>query len=169
MDLSRWRKWRYALAFVITAAVAALLWAVNEKFPSPITMILFPVNGSPWEVGKLLFWPYLPGAVLLWRLSGAENRGSQCVLLLLMPLTVTALRCILGDRVPVWVLFAAVLLGGLVLYHLFLRRRLWGGELVWYVLAILLGIAYLLFTALPPWGKLFLPPEDVMTMGTIPF
>ena len=169
MDLSRWRKWRYVLTFMITTALAALLWAASVKFPGPVTMTLFPVNGSPWELGKLLFWPYLPGAVLLWRLSGAENRGSQCALLLLMPLVMTVLRYFLGDSVPPWVLFAAILAGGLAFYHRFLRRRLWGGELVWYVLAILLGIAYLLFTALPPWGKLFLPPEDVMTMSTIPF
>ena len=38
----------------------------------------------------------------------------------------------------------------LTLYGLVLRRWLWGGGLLWYVLAILMGIAYLLVTAAAP-------------------
>ena len=84
-------------------------------------------NGSPWEVGKLCFWPYLVGALIIWRLGdGTDSRGGHCVLLVGMPLAMTALAYCLPGAVPV--LRYAVPAGGIALYALVLRRRLWGGE-----------------------------------------
>ena len=88
----------------------------------------------------------------------------------LMPLMMVVLCALLGvdsrqESVLIWL---AVLTAGLVLYALVLRRWLWGGELLWYTLAILLGIAYLLLTALPPMGGIFTDPADVSAMLTIP-
>ena len=169
MNLTRWRKWRYVLTFALTAAAAILLWAAAKALPCPVTMTLFPINASPWEMSKLLFWPYLPGAVVLWRLSPEENRGGHCLLLLVMPLAAMGLTRLTAGSVPFWGIFAAVLAGGLTFYALVLRRKLWGGELLWAVLAILLGIAYILFTALPPCGRLFWPPGDVAAIAPIPY
>ncbi|MEI3103226.1 MAG: hypothetical protein V8S97_03250 [Oscillospiraceae bacterium] len=47
-------------------------------------------------------------------------------------------------------------------------RRLRGGELVWYVLAILVGIAYLLLTVGAPDIGPFADPAAA-AMGAIPF
>ena len=55
------------------------------------------------------------------------------------------------------------------LYHFLLRRHLPGGELLWYLLAILLEVAYLLLTALPLTGGIFLDPRDAAAMATIPY
>ena len=49
-----------------------------------------------------------------------------------------------------------------------LSRRVPGGELVWYVLAILVGIAYLLLTVGAPDIGPFADPAAA-AMGTIPF
>ena len=57
----------------------------------------------------------------------------------------------------------------MALYHFLLLRRLPGGELLWYLLAILLGVAYLLLTALPLTGGIFLDPRDAAAMATIPY
>lgn len=102
---------RYILGFFTAAAAAAALWLLHRTFPCPLTALLTPVNGSPWEMGKLLYWPYLP-AVLV--------------------------------------------------------RRLRGGELLWYVLAILLGIAYLLLTVRAPSAGPFADPS-APAMAAIPF
>ena len=51
---------RYILGFFTAAAAAAALWLLHRMFPCPLTALLTPVNGSPWEMGKLLYWPYLP-------------------------------------------------------------------------------------------------------------
>ena len=58
-----------------------------------------------------------------------------------------------------------VLAAGIALYGLVLRRWLPGGELLWYTLAILMGIAYLLVTAAAPEGALFSDPLGVPTMS----
>ena len=62
-------------------------------------------------------------------------------------------------------LWLVVLALGVALYALVLRRWLWGGELLWYTLAILLGIAYLLLTAMPPEGGIFVDLTGVPTMA----
>ena len=76
---------------------------------------------------------------------------------------------LLWSVVPLWLLFCAAVAGGMALYHFLLRRCLWGGELLWYLLAILLGVAYLLLTAMPLTGGIFLDPRDAAAMATIPF
>ena len=42
----------YVLAFHAALAAAILLWALQEKFPGPLTNTLSPVWNSPWEMGK---------------------------------------------------------------------------------------------------------------------
>ena len=70
---------------------------------------------------------------------------------------------------PLYALFCAAVLAGMGLYHFALRRYLRGSELPWYLLVILLGIAYLLLPALPPYGGIFLDPHDAAAMAPIPF
>ena len=83
---------RYILGFFTAAAAAAALWLLHRTFPCPLTALLAPANGSPWEMGKLLFWPYLPAALVIWRL-GPEGgcRGGHCLLLAVMPLCMAGL------------------------------------------------------------------------------
>lgn len=69
---------------------------------------------------------------------------------------------------PVARLWSLVLAGGLTLHGTVLSRRVPGGELVWYVLAILVGIAYLLLTVGAPDIGPFADPAAA-AMGTIPF
>mgnify|MGYP001067021549 CR=1 FL=1 len=44
---------RYVPSFCAAAACAALLYGLSARFPNPLTRVLSPVNGSPWELGKL--------------------------------------------------------------------------------------------------------------------
>ena len=136
---------RYILGFFTAAATAAALWLLHRTFPCPLTALLAPANGSPWEMGKLLFWPYLPAV---------------------MPLCMAGLCWLLPGR---WLrLWSLVLAGGLTLHGTVLSRRVPGGELVWYVLAILVGIAYLLLTVGAPDIGPFADPAAA-AMGAIPF
>ncbi|MBQ0038395.1 MAG: hypothetical protein KBS74_06975 [Clostridiales bacterium] len=163
------KKWSIPVCVGVTVAVGILLWWLYARFPNPVTAILAPITGSPWETGKLIFWPYIAGALLEWKISGGTgSRSGHCMILVLMPLLLTAL-CWLGPAFPVAVVWLTVLSVGAALYAFVLRRRLWGGELLWYTLAILLGIAYLLFTVLPPMGGPFTDSADVSAMGTIPY
>ena len=131
---------RYILGIFTAAAAAAALWLLHRTYPCPLTALLAPANGSPWEMGKLLFWPYLPAALVIWRL-GPEGgcRGGHCLLLAAMPLCMA----VLCRQVP-------------------------GSERVWYGLALLVGSAYLLLTVGAPDIGPFADPAAA-AMGTIPF
>lgn len=159
---------RYILGFFLTAAAALALRLLYQLFPCPLTALLTPVRNSPWELGKLLYWPYLAGGLLIWRLDrdGSDCRGGHCLLLTTMPLCLAGLCWLLpGRALRLWSL---VLAAGLCVHGMVLRRRLPGGELLWYTLAILLGIAYLLLTVQPPSVAPFLEPSQTV-MNTIPY
>ena len=117
---------RYILGFFTAAAAAAALWLLHRTFPCPLTALLAPANGSPWEMGKLLFWPYLPAALVIWRLSPERgSRGGHCLLLAAMPLCMAGLCWLLPGR---WLrLWSLVLAGGLTLHGTVLSRRVPGG------------------------------------------
>ena len=153
---------RYIVGYGVTVLTGVLLQFLYEEMGGVVTQVLSPMNASPWEMGKLCFWPYLVGALIIWRLGeGTDSRGGHCALLVGMPLAATALAYFLPGAAPM--LRYAVPAGGIGLYAWVLRRRLWGGELFWYTLAILLGIAYLLLTAAAPEGALFTDPLALPT------
>ena len=160
---------RYAGGFAVTLAAAVLLQALYAAHPDPLTGTLAPINESPWELSKGLFWPYLCGALLIWALGkDTDQRGGHCAILLIMPLLCVAVFSLWKEANP-WLVWAVVLAIGIMLYALVFRKRLWGGELLWVTLAILLGIAYLLFTVLPPMWSIFLDPRDAAAFVPIPF
>ncbi len=160
---------RYAGGFAVTLAAAVLLQALYAAHPDPLTGTLAPINESPWERSKALFWPYLCGALLIWGLSDdMDRRGGHCAVLVFMPLLCVISFSLLPEAYP-WLIWSIVLAAGIALYALVFCRKLWGGELLWYTLAILLGIAYILFTVLPPPWPVFLDPRDVATFVPIPF
>ena len=162
------RGMRYAVAFCMTIFTGVLLQCLYGEMGGPVLATLVPVNGGAWEQGKLCFWPYLAGALLIWRLGeGKDSRGGHCALLMAMPLAMTALCWALNvtQLRTILALWLPVTAAGIALYGLLLRRHLWGGEVLWYTLAILLGIAYLLLTAMPPQWGIFLEPSALPTMA----
>ena len=72
----------YVLAFHAALAAAILLWALQEKFPGPLTNTLSPVWNSPWEMGKAAFFPLLAAAPTLWVLQKGGSRGGLCLMAL---------------------------------------------------------------------------------------
>ena len=82
---------RYVIGYCVTVLTAVLLWCLRQELGGVVMDVLLPVNGSAWEQGKLCFWPYLAGGLLIWRLGEKEDsRGGHCALLVLMPLALTA-------------------------------------------------------------------------------
>lgn len=162
---------RYLWAFLLSLAVAAVLRALYIALPCPATAVLTPISRSPWELGKLVFWPYLCGALLLWRLEKGESSpsGGHCAALLFSTALMLLLCHFFGLTLPLPLLSGMALGGGMLLYHTLLRRRLWGGQLMWYLLTVALGVAYLLLTALPPDFGIFLEPRGAAAMTPIPF
>lgn len=156
---------RYLLSFCTAAACAALLYGLFVRFPNPLTRVLSPISGSPWELGKLALWPGLCAALVLRRLDGGSSRSGLCAAILLSVGAAMALGAAALAPVLLCPLAAAV---GLASYALVLRR-LRGGELLWYTALILLSITYILFTILPPSGALFTDPGGVSAVAPIPF
>ena len=147
---------------LITRTVGYILWVEGGFMLLPLLISLGYGDGC-WEA-------FLSSALLLWRLEPAQGvrRGAHCAALVFATALMAALCQLTGDIAPVWLLFCIAVGGGMALYHTVLRRRARGGAL-WYLAAILLGVAYLLLTARPlTWG-IFLDPRDAAAMAAIPF
>ena len=126
------RRLRYLWALLAAAAAAVLLRGLAAALPCPATEVLSPINESPWELGKLVFWPYLAAALLLWRLEPLESasRGGHCAALLAATALMVLLCRFLWGVLPLWLLFCGAAAGAMALYHFLLLRRLPGGELL---------------------------------------
>lgn len=162
-------RYRYPLAFLAAACAAAVLWALGKALPCPATAVLAPACASAWELGKSVYWPYMAGALGLWRLENSRAcRGGHCAALVCATGLMIVLCKLFATYIPVWCLWCLAVGAGLALYALVLRRVI-GGDLVWYTAAILLGIAFLLFTAMPPCSPWFMEPKAAEAMATIPF
>lgn len=156
---------RCFFAFLTAAVCAVLLYCLYLKAPDPLTRALAPRNGSPWELGKLAFWSMLPAALTLHRLERGSSRSGLCAAVLLAFVLAAALT-LLG--LPPAILYLLSFAAALTVYALLLRR-IQGGELLWYAVLLLLAIACILFSILPPAGALFTDPADVSAIAPIPF
>lgn len=142
------RGWmRYGAALLLSVTAAVLLRSLTVQ---PAALPLVPLADTPWELSKLVFWPYWCGGLLLWRREGTGQlrRGRHCAAALAATALMVTL-CKLAPTLPLMLRVSLSTAGGLTLYHALLRRHLpeWG--CLWYLWAVLLGAAYLLLAALP--------------------
>ena len=147
---------RHLLALGTAAVCGVLLYCLRLRFPNPLTEALGPANASPWETGKLVFWAMLPAAAVLRRLEGSGGAGLCAAILL---------GAGLGLALAAAALLAAAMALGV---HALALGRLGGDALPWYGAVILLAVAYLLFSILPPTGRLFAEQAGVPA-ASIPF
>ena len=93
---------RYVIGYGVTVLTGVLLECLYAQVGGVVMRVLAPMNGSAWEMGKLCFWPYLVGALIIWRLGeGTDSRGGHCALLVGMPLVMTALAYFLPGAASV--------------------------------------------------------------------
>ena len=148
---------RHLLALGTAAVCGVLLYCLRLRFPNPLTEALGPANASPWETGKL------PAAAVLRRLEGSGGAG-LCAAILLGAGLGLALAAAGTAPAAAALLAAAMALG----VHALALGRLGGDALPWYGAVILLAVAYLLFSILPPTGRLFAEQAGVPA-ASIPF
>ena len=156
---------RCFFAFLVAAVCAVLLCCLYLKAPDPLTRTLAPRNGSPWELGKLAFWSMLPAALALHHLEPGSSRSGLCAAVLLAAVLTAALTPL---GLPAALLYLLSFAAALAAYPLLLHR-IQGDELLWYTALLLLAIACILFSILPPTGVLFTDPADVSAIAPIPF
>jgi len=158
---------RFLTAFLLGLA---LLW-IHRWSGHAAAGIFAPRFASPWELGKLAYWPLLGSLALTGWMSGGIRdtlrRAMPCVVLtpaalFLVFWAVSLLRPAGGVYLLFWLV--ALLVGTA------LSDREWEGAPgnLWLILAVALGVLYLLFTFLPPLAGPFLDPADAAAMATIP-
>jgi hypothetical protein len=158
------------ICFAVTVVTAILLRCLQEMMPNPVFATLTPLDNSPWKLGKLVFWPLIVGELATRRMTeGATARGGAYLTLLLTTGVMIAMSWLLrGYLTSSLSVYLVVLAAGILLYALVLRKKCPCGELVWAAAAILLGILFLLFTAMPPAGALFMDSQQAAALVTIP-
>lgn len=158
---------RFALRFPLTLGLGAVLLLLHDALSGGVFGALLPRNASAWELSKLAFFPPLLCLALTARQSGGLRetlrRAAAPVFLasLLMALAGTLTSSLTRETAVLmllWIVLTALTLA--------LAER-WRGSAVWTVLLAALGVAYVLFSFLPPALPPFLEPGDAAAMAPI--
>lgn len=159
----------FSIRFLIVLLAGLFLLLLRAATQNPVFAVLTPQFASPWELSKLLYWPLLLAAVIPLRDGGKFS--SRLPWLTVAPVTAMLLFWALSALKPgpspylvAWVVLAAITL-------MLAQRgtRIKGDRSVWMVLAVAMGILYIVLTFLPPMIGPFLDPTDVAAMAIIPY
>lgn len=159
---------QFSIRFLTAVLAGLFLLLLRAEVQNPVFAVLTPRFASPWELGKLVFWPLLLSALLPLR----EEEGFSARLPWLSIAPLAAVLVFWGltavDPGPGAYLLACIVLLALALA---LARRgvlSTGNRDLWLVLAVALGVLYVILTFLPPALGPFLDMADVAAMATIP-
>ncbi len=164
---------RIVLAFIAATLAGICLHFLYRCLPNPVTALVSPVNESIWEHLKLIYWPYLVAMELVTGKAGRGVRGSWMFSLLVVSVAMLAAGYVYhislgGDSVAVDVGIYVVLMA--LAFWLPGRLKGSGGHSApVFFLTVLLGVALVLFTFLPPGFLLFADLSGVRTWETIPY
>ncbi|MEA4941004.1 MAG: hypothetical protein VB094_00505 [Oscillibacter sp.] len=158
----------FSIRFLSVLLAGVFLLLLRTVTQNPVCALLTPQFASPWELSKLVFWPLLLAAAIPLRDGG--KLLSRLPWLTVAPVTAVLIFWALAALKPgpgvyllIWVVLSAAALA------LAQRGVLAGGDRsVWLVLAVAMGILYIVLTFLPPVIGPFLDPSDVAAMATIP-
>ena len=164
---------RLFVAFVLTTLAGVCLHFLYDILPSFVTALFSPVQESIWEHLKLIYWPYLAAMLIVTGKAGRGNRGSWLFSLLVISVAMLVIGYVyhisLGGSSTA---FDITLYVVLMAVGFFLPARLKdtaGRSAPVFFLVVLLGVAIVLFTFLPPDHILFSDLSEVHTWYTIPY
>lgn len=159
---------RIVIAFFITAVSGAALHFLFTLLPSIPTALFSPVQESVWEHVKIIYWPFLVSSLLLTR-GGSKSCRTPWALSLLIICALMLLAGYIynitfyGDNMAVnIVIYTVAMAVGFLLPSLLWRSAASKWSSAVFFAVIVLGVAILLFTFIPPEGVLF---DDLSSAG----
>ena len=159
-------KKRWIFAAIAAAVLGTAMHFLYDVFPSVPTAVLAPINESPWEHLKLLFYPTLLAAFFLTRKTTCRNClwSAFFLILLAMPIFLLSVYYTLvyfgldSVAVDIGLYFVTMFLGFWAAYRLQNSTKLQkiGGYLL--MLVIIYGSALVLFSFAAPDLPVFRAP-----------
>ena len=164
---------RLLIAFVLTTLAGACLHFLYDLLPNPVTALFSPVTESIWEHLKLFYWPYLAAMALVTGNAGRGQRGSWLFSLLVISVTMLIAAYVyhisLSGSSTVFDIGLYVVLMAVGFFLPTRLKETTGRSAPVFFLVVLLGVAIVLFTFLPPDHILFADLSGVHTWYTIPY
>lgn len=161
------------IAFVAATVAGACLHFLYTLLPCPATALVAPVRESLWEHVKLLYWPCLIAGLAL-RRQQPELLGQRAFALLAATAGMLGIGYLYhipfqGDSLIFDIVLYLLMMAVFFLLPYLLHQPFWQNfREVLVLLVLVLGIATLLFTFLPPNGLLFTDLSGTPTWVTLP-
>lgn len=161
------------IAFVAATAAGVCLHSLYTLLPCPATALVAPVRESLWEHVKLLYWPCLIAGLAL-RRQQPELLGQRAFALLAATAGMLGIGYLYhisfqGDSLIFDIVLYLLMMAVFFLLPHLLHQPFWQSfREVLVLLVLVLGIATLLFTFLPPNGLLFTDLSGTPTWVTLP-
>ncbi len=164
---------RLLIAFVLTTLAGILLHFLFDLLPSAVTAVFAPVNESIWEHLKVIYWPYLAAMLIVTGKAGRGRRSSWLFSLLVISVAMLVIGYVyhisLGGSSVAFDIGLYVVLMAIGFYLPGRLNDTAGRSAPVFFLVVLLGVAIVLFTFLPPDHILFSDLSEVHTWYTIPY
>lgn len=148
----------FASRYVVTILVGLGLLMLHSQIGEGLLSIFVPQTTSPWELGKVAFWPLLLVLVLF----PSHKALAQCVVAT-VSLVLVGWLC-QDMRGAVWVV-AWMLVLALSLSLVAPKEK----NFCWPISVFVLTVAFVVLTFYPVYWGPFLDPTDVAAMATIPY
>lgn len=161
------------IAFVAATVAGACLHFLYTLLPCPATALVAPVRESLWEHVKLLYWPCLIAGLAL-RSRQPGLLGQRAFALLAVTAGMLGIGYLYhisfqGDSLIFDIVLYLLMMAVFFLLPHLLHQPFWQSfREVLVLLVLVLGIATLLFTFLPPNGLLFTDLSGTPTWVTLP-
>ena len=161
--------------FVAATLAGACLHFFYDFVPNPAVALIAPVNESIWEHLKIIYWPFLAGALVLCRRNGRDCLGPWLLALLAVCAAMLAAGYLyhvaagggsLAFDIGLYVLLVGA---GFLLPAAFERPAVRQRTDLLLLLTAAMGGAMVLFTFLPPDHVLFADLSGVNTWQVIPY
>lgn len=164
---------RLLTAFVLTTLAGACLHFLYDLLPSLVTALFSPIQESIWEHLKIIYWPYLAAMFLVTGKAGRGQRGSWLFSLLVISVAMLIIAYVyhisLGGSSTAFDIGLYVVLMAVGFFLPGRLKETAGRSAPVFFLVVLLGVAIILFTFLPPDHILFSDLSEVHTWYTIPY
>ena len=164
---------RLLTVFVLTTLAGACLHFLYDLLPSLVTALFSPVQESIWEHLKIIYWPYLAAMFLVTGKAGRGQRGSWLFSLLVISVAMLIIAYVyhisLGGSSTAFDIGLYVVLMAVGFFLPGRLKETAGRSAPIFFLVVLLGVAIILFTFLPPDHILFSDLSEVHTWYTIPY
>ncbi len=154
------------VAYLLSLCIGIFLYFIYElSHYNRVVGLITPINESPWEQMKLLFFPYLPFTIILHFFSKRNSKkilfASAISIVIGIILSISSYYTIHGafgiktSIIDIFIYVTCLAVSYILCYHFIKNNTFPQNNIIGFTIFVVLFLLFILFTFLPPRVPLF--------------